>query len=361
MRTATLCSTPRISWRLLVVAALGALGGVRCTANDAASRGGSTGDAGVPDASRQPVALAPALVRIAQWSPSAPQFDVCLCPKGENEFNSPLLGARSGANSYPTFPQAAEYVSFPAGQYDARVVAAGSSDCRARITDDATSLPPLAPGSAITLALVGSLGSSSSIQLLGFADDRTYPTGPLASGAVALRFIHASPLLPDVDFGFGDVGSFEKLFLNVPFGSVGDTKEAIAQETSDSGADAAPQVAVGAAAGDAASTGDDLTWPRPWSPPVAPIPFVDPNGYASLNEPLVGATLSAHVPYSAMDLTDARNVSAGPGAVLTVILTDPPSLSAPQDGGTAPAGQLVLCVDALGDAGPAPPCSVVSQ
>jgi hypothetical protein len=219
------------------------------------------------------------------------------------------------------------------GQYDARIVAAGATDCSLPIAPDATNLPPLVARRSTTLALVG----SASLELLAFSDDRAFPGAPFAA-PVALRFIHAAPALPAVDVGIGDIGDFQQLFLSVPFGTAGNFREAIANEKGD--------------AGDAGSS---------WPPVIPPIPFVDDNGYQLLDLPLASAVLSAHVPHSWKDIALATDVSVGDGTVLTVVLTSPEATDAAAGPSAALDGLLVECIDSMADAGTIPPCVVISR
>lgn len=311
-------------------------------------------EGGVEDSgSEASVQNATAFIRVAQWSPDAPAFDLCLAPHATNVFTGPLLidafsscAAQSaatqcapttdaGAAPWPAFPQTSPYVRATPGQYDARPVVAGAIDCSLGIAPDATNLPTIAAGGSNTIALVGSFAQS--LQLLAFSDDRAFPSGPFA-GAVALRFIHAAPTLPAVDVGIGDIGDFQPLFLGVPFGTVGDIAEATAQEVSDAG-DAGPS----------------------WPPVVPPISFVDDNGYECLDQPLANVALSIHVPYAAQDVARATNVSIGAGTVVTIVLPNQGAASEATSDAGALNGRIVECIESMADATTAPPCALMSN
>ena len=258
-------------------------------------------------------------VRLAHWAANAPAIDFCVAPHGSSSFGTPLLAtawaalADAGASSDAggaalPFTQASAYVYLPAGAYDARVVAAGSADCSTGIGGDLLTLPPLATGGFATVALVGdphpatgTVGAPA-LRLVGFLDDLKAP------GAIGLRFVNASPLLPQADLGTGTlVGTFKPLATGVAFGEP--------PPPSDAGA------------------------------PDGSI-VIDPQGYAAVGA-LSAVTLSAHATGGTLDAVVATNVSAAKGSVLTVALVGG---SPDGDGGVAGA-LLVQCVDNAGTVG----------
>lgn len=272
------------------------------------------------DASDGSVPLTPVGgVRLAHWAASAPAIDFCVAPHGSSSFGAPLLAARwaeladagvegDAGGAALSFTQASAYVYLAAGAYDARVVAAGSADCGAGIGGDLLTLPPLGTGAFATVALVGdphpaagTVGAPA-LRLVGFLDDLKAP------GAIGLRFVNASPLLPQADLGTGTLaGTFKPLATGVPFGAP--------PPPSDAGA------------------------------PDGSI-VIDPQGYAAIGA-LSAVTLSAHATGGTLDSVVAMNVSAAKGSVLTVALVGG---SLDGDGGVAGA-LLVQCVDNAGTVG----------
>ncbi len=288
------------------------------------------------DGSGPPVEAAPspvASLRVANWSYDAPPVDFCIAPHGTAQFQGPLLARQAlvideagvtdaGPAALP-FPGVSSYFFVAPGRYDARLVAAGASDCSTRIVPDATSLPALLVDGAATIALVGEthpLGGDAGdpgLQLVGFSDDT------VTAGSVALRFINAAPNLAQADVGTGSGASFKPLFSAIPFGHAGTLAEA-QQATA---ADASP-------------------------------PSIDSNGYDALTSALAAVTFSARARFAMNDAVVATQVSAAAGAILTLAILRPDA-NAPPDAGSI--AQLLECVDNAGTLGLLATCRVISQ
>lgn len=155
-----------------------------------------------------------ARVRVAHLSPDAPAVDLCLSRRGEDQWNGPLfkeMGMQDGLG----YSQVSTYLRIKAGEYDARLVPPGAPDCTVTLgLPDVTDLPPVPPGADLTVAALGELSGSFGIR--AFVDE---PRAP--DGKAKLRFIHASPGTPRVDFGTGAGGDFQAVFQAVEFGSAG--------------------------------------------------------------------------------------------------------------------------------------------
>ena len=251
-------------------------------------------------------------------------MDLCLAPHGTKAFEGPLLGSRAaqlddaglvdaGAPAVP-FPDVTAYFLVAVGQYDARLVVAGAPDCNSSsIGADATGLPPLATGAAMTVALMGDPGGTPGLGLVGFLDATN------ASGSnVTIRFINAAPGIASADFGqFFQNVSFIPTFTSVAYGEAG--------------------------------TVDGLT-----PDAVAPVSET----YAQW-QPASQATFAA-TPASgtsnAMILTG--EVTLAGGAVITMVLVPPPPGTVTTSG--LP-GALLECVDNAGVVGLLGNCQVVSQ
>jgi hypothetical protein len=261
-------------------------------------------------------------LRVANWSADAPPVDFCLAPHGTGAFLGPLLAARAeaideagageaGAPMLP-FPAVSAYLVMPPGRYDARVVAAGATDCSAGVIPDATSLPPFLRNAATTIALIGAnqpQASEPGLQIVGFPDEDYTPTG------VAVRAINASADLPLVDIGIGT--KFQLLFTGIRFGA-----------SSRSESDAGPTDA-------------------------APIP--DPDGYVT--QAFSGATVIVRSTNQTTSSAVATNVTVASGVRLTFVVIGG---GAVEDAGGS-AAQLLECVDNAGTAGLFSDCSVISQ
>ncbi|HZU82636.1 MAG TPA: hypothetical protein VE987_06955 [Polyangiaceae bacterium] len=312
-------------------------------------------DAGAAPDSGTPVTVS--ALRLANWSPGAPEVDFCVAAHGSGAFRGPWLAAKAGGEGGVVglaFPQVSTYSFVSPGQYDVRLVVAGAPDCSAGIVTDATSLPTLAAGDFLTIAAVGAASAAGAalpqLELAGFKDDGVFVMpasgagassasdggdaasaagggapdasavdgggpdagggvpdsgGAVASGGgaaattVAVRFIHAAPALGAVDFGTGAVGAgFKAIFSGVAFAHA---------SSKDAGASA------------------------------------DPNGYAFV-APLSNKTLSAELHGGAdASAAIAHGVSAVAGSVLTFALVAAGSQSG--------AGQFVECVDNAGMTG----------
>jgi hypothetical protein len=203
-------------------------------------------------------------LRIAHASPDAPQLDVCVAPHGTTEFRGPLLGGLAasldgtgvdagdagGADTDAgavglSYAQVSAYVALAAGQYDVRIVAAGSScgsPLAAQAVEDAsaddaslvdagsvvdsggtigvadtTSLPSLDFNTYATLLVAGELAPVSAdapIQVTLLTDDAV-----LAGGAAVLRAINAAPSRPSLDFGLGSAAAWQPLLTDIGFGA----------------------------------------------------------------------------------------------------------------------------------------------
>jgi hypothetical protein len=295
------------------------------------SDAGSPADATLTgaDASDGAVPLAPvAGLRLAHWAADAPAIDFCVAPHGSSSFGAPLLAAAwvaladagvegEAGSAALSFSQASAYVVLPAGAYDARVVAAGSVDCSTGIGGDLATLPPLGTGAFATVALigdphpkVGTVGAPA-LRLVGLLDDLKAP------GAIGLRFVNASPLLPQADLGTGTLlGTFKPLASGVAFGDPPPPSEA-----------GAPDGSI----------------------------VVDPQGYAAIGA-LSAVTLSAHATGGTSDTVVVSNVSAAKGSVLTVALVGG-SLG---DDGAVVGALLVQCEDNAGTVGVFGSCAALS-
>ncbi|MGO9834943.1 MAG: DUF4397 domain-containing protein [Polyangiaceae bacterium] len=155
-----------------------------------------------------PAGAPPALLRVAQMSPDLPPIDVCLAVHGTGAFEGPLLAQMAGDAGVDSgtpaleFAQVSAYLSVTAGQYDARLVPAGTVGCDAASSlADGTNLPPLEYDTSGTLLVAGDAspaGADSALTLVVLPDDAV-----LAGGASSLRAVNAVPSAPSLDFGFG--------------------------------------------------------------------------------------------------------------------------------------------------------------
>lgn len=311
--------------------------------DDAGGGGDTSDDAALPAA---------AGVRFAVWAASPfPAVDFCVAPHGTTAFVGPMLHRATaaadggdddaGAVRGLTFPLVTSYFSFPPGQYDARVVAAGSADCRVGVFPDATDLPTLGAAGTETVALLDQLApeaGSFGVQITGFADDATAgiqgsvnDAGLPTSGRPLIRFINATSAEPLVDLGFGLDSippNYTPIFLGVPFG-----QHSTLSETTVMPAD------------------------------------TDDQGYLSF-APLTGNFVAAVGTTPAMVIgnvfgarrtrTDTMLATAtffgAPGAVISMVLlpSAPGSSDEGSDGGTTEA--ILLCFDNAGSAGALSDC-----
>jgi hypothetical protein len=212
--------------------------------------GDSQGDGGA-DGATEEAPLPQTHLRFALWSPDAPGADFCIRPhlavvdggsvSGDagDDWQGPLIGQRAtlvdgginvvfppGTPSGLAFAQASAYFDFPAGAYDARIVAAGSADCTTPLVGtDATHLASFGANAFSTIAAIGDYQQAASdpeLTMVAFSDD-----GARSSGHLKLRFIMAVPSVPSLDLGVGTLGSpsFAPLFSGVAFGATGTAKE----------------------------------------------------------------------------------------------------------------------------------------
>jgi hypothetical protein len=278
-------------------------------ASQGADAGGAVGDAA-------PAGAPPALLRVAQMSPDLPPIDVCLAIHGTGAFEGPLLakiaadaGVDSGAPALE-FAQVSAYLSLTAGQYDARIVPAGSAGCDASSSlADGTALSPLAYDTSGTLLVAGDAspaGEDSGLTLVVLPDDAV-----LASGAASMRAINAVPSVASLDFGYGSFATgWLPLLTAVGFASVG-------------------------------------TQVGPNDDPA------DSNGYVPI-EPLSGQILSARASSGATSDTAVADVTVPVGSIATVIAVGG------KTGDAIHPPALLLCIDNQPPGGLLADCSFAS-
>jgi hypothetical protein len=250
-----------------------------------------------------------ASLRVAQWSPDAPAFDVCVAPHGTESFEGPFIqalfnaaGASSNdAGSGLSYPQVSAYFAVPSGPYDVRVVAADATSCDVPLAldggvsiADTTDLPALTTASFNTLLATGVVypwGSDQRFGLTAIVDDAVLP-----NGAAVVRAINALPSGPTQDFGLGAfAGAWLPLLTDVKFGAAS--------------AEAAPNEGM-----------------------------VDSNGYLPIS-PLDDATMSARASAGASsDTAVSHTVTIQENSVSTIIAIG-------GDAAGAHPLQLLLCVD----------------
>lgn len=284
-------------------------------------------DATTPDAG-EGEAAAPtlALLRLANWSADSPSVDFCMAPHGTGAFRGPILGEAAAAiddaggdagSGVLSFPSASAYLSTDPGQYDARLVAGGSVDCSAGLTQDAT-LPALPSGGLETVALLGAAHpqhGEPGLELVPFVDELTTNAFP---GALIIRVINAAVDLPDVQ-----VGTFTTYFTSFfPSG-----------------------VKFGASSKD--STADTNGY-------IAQLPIT--------NEGIVASTTVASLLGTPPDTTVAQtpDISLPSGNSVTFVVVGATGASGPNDAGVAFA-QILECVDNAGTLGLQGTCNVVSH
>jgi len=157
-------------------------------------------------------------LRIAHLSPDTPPVDLCIAPANGAFSKATLksLGVFDGL----AYPNVTNYVEFPVGMYDVRIIHATASDCSTGAVPDLKGFG-IHNGVVGTVAAIGVLDRAGAaandpgLRLALFAD-----ATDVSSGKAKLRFIHASPGTPNVDVGLGSGASFVKVFSNVAFGSI---------------------------------------------------------------------------------------------------------------------------------------------
>jgi len=180
-----------------------------------AGTGGTGGTGGTPDAAP----AGPVQFRLGNLIADLPEADLCLAPHGTTNFGQPLLRA-AGYTRGVKYREVSAYNQTQSGTYDARVVAAGSTNCSTALLGlpDQTNLAPMLAGNTYTIAMMGRVaaGAPEPFQVHIYQDE----TNQL-SGKVNLRFIHAAVGVPAVDVGIGMSGVIMTVFTNVLFAEVG--------------------------------------------------------------------------------------------------------------------------------------------
>ncbi len=286
--------------------ATSAMDGVVGPESDAANGASSDRE---PDSTQPAPSLS--FLRVANWSSDAPPIDMCIAPHATSAFQGPLLagltaaldegGIVDGGEAALPFPETSAYLLVAAGAYDARLVVAGASDCSASVVADETDLPPVAVGTAMTVALVGAahpVGMQPGLRMIGLLDDNQAPA------MVALRVVNASPDIALVDVGTVTAGVFAPLLASVPFG-----------------------------------------FASPFVPAEASRPAVDSNGYASVPA-LTRATLHVRPSGTSTDSTVSKSVSIAAGAIVTLVVAGPGAQS--ETDALVPIAQIVEIIDNAG-------------
>jgi hypothetical protein len=277
-------------------------------------------------------------VRMANWSPGAPAADLCLAPHGTNAFQGPALAGvlasqidageldAAGVAGLP-FPEVGAYFAIAPGQYDARIIAAGSMDCSVGIGADSIALPQLMADQFATFAVVGEADPAAgapSLGVVGFSDE-----GPRAvsletgTPPLAVRFINAAVDEPLAMASIATAGP--GIFtLIAPFGKLG------AYAPGDAGAGHPP---------------------------------IDADGYASW--PVISsATVTCGIPDSQVVLASGTVGTPG-GAFVTLVLVGSGTAPVPADARTSadPAGslQLMECEDNAGTVGLLSSCAFLPR
>jgi hypothetical protein len=297
-------------------------------------------------------------VRVANFSMTAPPFDVCFAAKGTNNWIGPMFAtgtvdptedaqgiiANDGGGVGLGFAGVSSYFLLPPGEYQARWVAAGAPQCPSVGVVPDTTLPVLTPGRVETVAWfdpasvagqgsvgeAGSPGLTSVWTITPFIDDVNVPTDSDAlDGHFAVRFINAAPGVAQATLGYRiATGPVASLFMGVAYQGAGQPGETYSEGT----------------------------------------PYVDGNGYLFVQQtPVLSTVISTSATgfaFVAQQIVQLQNVTLaagpttiGPGAVVTVVLL------ANNGSGDAGAGpyQLLQCVDNAGTLGVGGSCSLISQ
>jgi hypothetical protein len=242
-----------------------------------------------------------------------------------------LVGGLDAGDGGPVglaYTEVSAYVDVPVGQYDIRLVAAGSPDCSSGLVPDFANLPQLYFDSFYTLALVGDLAPDAgapSLRAVVFGDDTTSPpsSDPTAP-FIGIRFVNAAPDVSSAEIGSYDQGTSTPVYAaflsGVTFGTA----------------------SIGAGA-------------------------VDRNGYASVEPMGVGQDLAIrssddYAGYRQVVTTVLESVAGGVPVTIALVATPPQAAadagadagivadgSVATDAGAAveyaPVGSLVVCVD----------------
>ncbi len=325
--------------------------GTTCPAPDASAGPDAKVDAPL-DVGSDGKQAAPAGLRLANLSPSAPPVDFCIakCPPAgcvgqlpASAFQGPLLadfGAALFDAGFPVdagaeglvYPQVSAYVPVASFRsFAVRIVVGGSPDCAAGIVRDLTDLPVLGSGAVSTIALIGEAQPeaqpTATLQAISLPDDATQRVPDGGAPKIYLRFLHAAPGLSTSPLSMllDTVGKAPKVvFSDVAFGKTG---------AASSGPDAGPKVGV--------------------------------NGYLATDPcaPNVSSCPSVSVERSGADAATplaAGTFPAAAGSVITLVLVgDTPATDAGAAAGEP--FQLLECVDNAATANILGSCSLLSS
>jgi hypothetical protein len=259
--------------------------------------------------------------------------DLCLAAHGTTAFQGPLLagvvasqqdaGALEDAgDAVLSFPNVGAYFDIAPGDYDARIVAAGSLDCSVGIGADSTALPELEADAFATLAVVGEAdpsGGAPALGMVGFQDEGPRAFAPdTGTPPLAARFVNAAAGEARVSASIATRGP-GTFTLVAPFGGIG------GYGPGELGAD---------------------------DPPI------DADGYASW-QVSTSATVTCAVPGQPGILATGTLNDPG-GAILTLVLVGSASAPPAADAGPAGSFRLMECQDNAGTVGLLSRCRAVS-
>ncbi len=186
-------------------------------------------DSGTPtptptsDAGPDPAAPT-AKIRVAHLSPDTPAVRICVTSKSGS-----FSANEQPATPSLAFKQISVYLTVPAGEYKARVVAGDATNCGTALAAPFADvpLPAVSGGDVVTAAAIGKLADIGNATGLTIAVLPDLPATPDA-GKVHLRFFHAAPTtnIP-VFVGVANGGALAAaLFANVGFGKTDATLDA---------------------------------------------------------------------------------------------------------------------------------------
>lgn len=162
---------------------------------------------------------APSRVRVAHLSPDAAALDFCLLA-ADGSSAEPVL-ERIGLSSGVAYGQVTPYLTIPGGLYTVRITRADATTCNDPVLDVPNVAVPDG-GFDVTAGALGyaTPGREPEFELVFWPDNNNPPSG----GQAKIRFIHAAPGAPSLDFGWlvpGQALLGDTLFDQVPYTTTG--------------------------------------------------------------------------------------------------------------------------------------------
>jgi hypothetical protein len=158
-----------------------------------------------------------AFFRLGHFIVGLAPFDICIKGPSDSDFSGPLMRLQAQRVGGVPYASISMYLTVAATGYTVRTVPGSSTDCMTKLggVPDLQE-PPLAVGQHYTVLASGDLSRLNTLKF-GLLEDDLSSQG----GQARLRFINASPDLPNADLGFGADAQYMPQITGALYGGYG--------------------------------------------------------------------------------------------------------------------------------------------